>query len=73
MERGKTKGNPMIQILDLTEEEKRMCELQHKELEIESLLKGEPKLIEGKLDYTVYDELMSSLREVRAEMASLIV
>lgn len=48
-----------------------MTALRYEEIDIQERLKEEPKVIDGKLDFTEYQKLMQELREVRAKMASL--
>jgi len=57
----------MMHIAPLSEKQIFLNDLRKQEFVIWEQLQTEPKLIDGKLDYSGYDKLMSQLREVRAE------
>jgi hypothetical protein len=63
----------MQRIAPLTPAEEKMLKLRHEEESIQDKLVTEPHLANDQLDFTAYDELMSQLREVRAEMTTLVL
>jgi hypothetical protein len=54
------------------QDHKRFIELIYQELDIQDQLKKDIPVNKDGLDFSEYDKLMHQLRQVRAEMASLV-
>lgn len=61
------------QVLSVRDEARQqMRELRSQEADIQKKLHEAKQVVDGQIDYSEYDNLMEDLREVRAEMASLM-
>jgi hypothetical protein len=64
--------HPEHAIWKMVKDRERFIELSYQELDIQAQLKKDIPVNKDGLDFSEYDKLMNQLRQVRAEMASLV-